>query len=460
MSPKEIIDKTNKFIESIKQNHNNLRESLLFDEIKQFREFMSYIQDSDRSIVTPLVYEAKLDVLLLEVLKNDSCHSYNFAEEITSIYIGLTSVTNINLICEMTHRGVLPVFENLLNTKNGKILENVLWVLSNIVFDNYLYRNIYEEYDIVSKVTATRNEWVKRNGNDIGITYAYLRFLESYFAVSPSLGYSKMKPYVELLIYMYLRMDKTLTESIERECLQFLNGCLVFSEQEDIDELVSHNFWNDFLLRLVGNLAATDMKIVTFSIKILYLLACSDNALQFKILLKSPFFNFINDLFKDNYHTIERDLVVLIGNIMTFGDEYVDQLIEYNLFYKLLEGFSKTIYNKDAIYEYLLTFRNICRNEYNALLTEYVLNNVDLIDLFMDKIDLKESPANLKLICKILKSIYMLAENHKIQKNEEDNVVRIYIANNEKLAQKLEMVQQHVDEEVYITYAEFVDNYF
>ena len=464
MSKNEQIEKIKFYADRISLNHTNSREALLFDDIKNFREFMMLINDNDRVVIVPMIHEYKLDELLLEIVREYKDNSYNFLEEITNIFISLTSIEDMELLSEIASIGVIPIFEEFLSTKNKRVLENILWVFLNIVFDNYFYRNIYEEIGLLEKITSTCNNWNNRFGSDIGINDAYCRLLQTYFAVSPFLGYDKMKPYLEIIMDMFVNINKTHADYLEKDCLKFINNSIIFTEQEDINELATKVFWKNLLVKLVHNLAATDMDIVTYSIQILANLACSDNPQQFEVLINSPFFKFIDQLCKNNYSVLEKDLLILIGNIMTYGDHYIIQLIDLKIIYILLEGFSRTIYNKDAMQEYLRAFRNIFMNTYSMKLAQYMFENKDIIDLFIEKIDLSESKNNLILICTILKSIYVLAENYRDENNSdaqpETNFVYDHITQNDSLASKLEMIQQHSSQEVYIEYANFIEFYF
>ena len=189
-------------------------------------------------------------------------------------------------------------------------------------------------------------------------------------------------------------------------------------------------------------------------------MACSDKSEQFEVLINTPLFTFISQLFKNNYNTLEKDLLTLIANFMTFGDYYIDQLIDQDIFYRLLEGFSKTIFNKDSLREYLLCFRNIFRNNSNMKLANYIHKNLDLIDIFIEKIDMNELADNLKIICGILEGMILLAEHYRLNSDGDDNFAIEYIRKEDRAVSRLEMIQQHDSEEVYFEFSKFIDTYF
>lgn len=462
----ELVLKSREFFELVKENFRIGKEDVVYDGLKGLKLFLNSLHEHDRILAVEMICDSEFDRFLLEVIKAYRTYAFGILEEAIGVFESITIVNDVVIVKEISSRGFLPLFEDLLTSKEKKVVENVIWVFANVVYENEVFKDIYDQIGLIDKITQVYLIWSRKLDNVMDMTSAYIKLLSYYFGAKGWDSYPDIKPYIGVLIESYLEIcGSSSTCSSDpmnpgSSLLSFISRCLFLTAQEDIDDLAAQGFWDEFLRKCIENLISTNLKIIEPSVQILANIAFSNDRTQLQVLLNSPFFTFIAQAFTQYCLELEKDILILINNIAPYGDDYTEYLVEKNILFLLLERFCKITYNRETINAYLSTIRTIFKNEFNMVLSNYIIKHMDTVDVIMQKIDLDENYANLELICLILKSMIDLAETYKQEYQIDSNLVIEYIRSNDHLVDKLELVQRHKDLEVYNLYIDLARNYF
>ena len=431
----------------------------MIEALTQLREIMESLTEPWKTTAIYSLQSEAFDLDMLRILTTDKYKENSIVEEITSIFVIMTSVEDTEFICRVAGKGLIHVLSNCFATSNSKILENILLVFGNVVHRNNEYRDLYNDKKLLRTITKALVAWKSFQTKDVGVYLAYIYLLQNYLTVEPHLGFKETKYYLSIIIDLYVNLNETYTRFLEHDILKFIFSSLAVAEHYNIDYMTTKDYWNFFIIRLADNLNNIDLEVVALSVKILLILVCSEDTDKFEVLLNARIFEHLYNLFSDAYHSIISDLLLLVERLMQFSGKFVDSFIEHQVIIKIMTEFEKAKRNGEPIAEYLITLCSLFSNEHNTTLVGYLLKNLDLIDIIIDAIKHCEGYEDHELIHDIM--VHIVAAGSAFYSDTfKDNIVLDYIADNEQVRIALIDILHNEDYRVVGLYKNFLEKHF
>lgn len=469
---------------SIFQN-KNIEASLLKEKLKDI--FCNYKNIKDTAIDKELKEILGELHELLHSLSSDSLetaiaylHKNNFTKQLISmfkhklhdddnddiiiillkIYVSILSIKDLEILNEIASDNLIVVYERLLDSKNSKLLELIFIGLANLVSNNSYYKTHYKDTGLLSKLSQVFNYWIIHDQVSDTLLYGYCKLMCQYFITHPLDTYTECKYYVEFFIKFYISFHRSLYVDCEEDILNFLTLSLSLADEKQIDDLSGIEEWSKFLYRMIDNLLDDKKEINLNSIKILVNLTYSNSDEIFRDLLKVPTYENCEKLLRVADNNCCKDLLIFLANLFVFGGVYIDKLCKNeNLIYLLLEKVHDNNTYNELKEELLSLFRNLFTYSDNNTLSDYLYRNYDLIQIFIEKIHSKETGEILKFLYQIIRELFEIGNYIKARNDVDHNVFVEYIANEEKLAHRLEEVQHHEENRIVNLYVDLIRKY-
>lgn len=446
-------------IESIKDSAND---SGIYQEILSLRKLLLSLDSKSIEIVVSHMHKKEYCKTLTNLLKR-KMHMENtddILEEITHLFITLLSTTYLETLNSIVSDSLIVLYEKLLDTKNCKLLEYILLGLSNIVSSNEFMKNYFKDIGLISRVTQVIEYWIMHNQVSENLLSSYCKFTDQYFATRPLLSYVEMKNYVEFFFRLYTTLHRSVYSEFEIDILDFLCISTSLAENSEIDDLSGIVGWCEFLRRMVSNLADDNIEVAQLSIKILANLTYSDSEQIFQEFLHTPLFDNCYHLLSIGDQETCKDTLIFISNVLVFRGEYINMFCKDERILRFLLGHTMDpdIYEKMKS-ELLGVFRNLFTISDHGVLSEFISNNPEVIQVFIEKVYTNETPTYLVTLYYIIKGLFEIGNYIKVKTDEETNIIVEYVIVDETLYTRLEDIQRHAESRVAKFYANLVHTY-
>lgn len=400
---------------------------------------------------------------LILMLKRELYSEENepIVEEIVKMFVSILSIADLDILNKIAKDGLIVIFERLLDTKNVKMLESVIIGLSNLVSSNPDFKTHFKDIELTSKIAGVLRFWIIHDQVTDNLLSSYSKFINQYFTTKPLLEYSEVKNYVEFFFKLYVTFHISILSSCEEEILEFLSSTLLLASGDEMDELAGMEKWDKLLEMMIDNLVDKNNLISEYSAKILSNLTYSDSGEIFVSLLKTPVFDNCIKTLKTGNDGLRKDILIFLSNIFVFGGDFVSDICKNNyLLHVIVEQINNNETFENLKAEYLSVFKNLFAFSDNKILAEYLYQNYDLIQIFIEKLSSKETSLHLTLYYNILKELFEIGNFIKIHIPCDYNVFVEYVFNDEFLIAKLEEVQHHPEIKIADMFADLILTYF
>lgn len=290
----------------------------------------------------------------------------------------------------------------------------------------------------------TCEKFIDTNGPDAElIITSYATYISAYFCCRPLPNVAEYMFHLDFMMKLF--SDRTYNISgIEIELLRFLYFMTYTMTNEDFEPIAHSVCINDVCYRLVLMMDDSEEDKRCWAVMTLANLTWFDE-------------DFYDDLFKDTYiiqklkiclgftnEGILTDALLMVGNFLSSDNPYRHEMLADKDFLIQLIFIIYAPKSEEVLQIAIRTLGTALSNSSDPRIIDFCANNIQVLDLAMDKIDVKADSTTMLRICELIKKLFAIGDAYmETRLDVPHNVFTQRVKEDDGLMNKLLKAQEH-----------------
>lgn len=223
-------------------------------------------------------------------------------------------------------------------------------------------------------------------------------------------------------------------------------------------EIIAHSTYaSDLGYRIVSHLDNPDDEIKRWAIMIVANLTWFSDEFYDDLFKDTDFICKLKELLTFNDNSILLDALISCSNILANKNPYRKAILQdFGVLINIL--FIIDMKDDDEVLQAALkALSNAFNRSHDPCVLEFCINNVEIIDVVVDKIHKKANTDTMLKISEVIKQLFAIGQSHiDIMPNCTANIFIDRIKNNDKFCHKFFEAQEHPTAAVYATFRDLV----
>jgi hypothetical protein len=309
---------------------------------------------------------------------------------------------------------------------------------------------------IDNTLTCIEKDRLYDSFNNVYVVKTYLRFLCAYFFAAPGLRAEEYLPYVERVVCAFCDRSGFFCDIIVNLTEFMAIFVLVASDNQVMAFIEETN--HEFYEQIVSQMFSRETLLVTHTLNLISSLTGLNDDVFIDWFVRTDFIRATFDLLKVENPNYREEIFHFLGNIFISSSPLSDKLIEYPNMILYITSFFLVCPENDI--SPLNCLRNLFQNIDNRCLEAWVVQNIEVTGIFLEKIDDGLKSSVMLKICEIIKMLLFIGDNISETDSRTVNPIREYIEERPEMAFKLQEAQDHKDQSVREAFYSLVVEFF